>query len=285
MKNIINVDFQNDINNGVYCVACGTNILCLCLTPSLSQKTNYRVEVTDINNSVHTSSTLELNCNNQIEYQVDSSYFNGTGVMKIRLLSDESNSDYINFTCISFNENNDIICKYSNNTYVFFVNKKDNSISATSVIDIFENENRNQHEINSIFKERVDTLNKYKDSPKLTKDYIETNTISSTWASNDYTRIKIIPKVIYDEIDPTGSTSTYCRELLKWICRTYPNHNNYIFMGLSHPNSIGIVFIQIYSTNDVSNGIPRYSTGMNLNLNGLLCTFGTYNYTFNYANK
>lgn len=92
MKNIINVDFQNTINSGLYCVANNTNDLYLILTPALIQKSNYRVEVTDVNKQVHTSNILELNANNQIEYKVDGSYFNGAGVMKIRLLSNESNS-------------------------------------------------------------------------------------------------------------------------------------------------------------------------------------------------
>lgn len=48
MKNIINVDFQNTINSGLYCVANNTNDLYLILTPALIQKSNYRVEVIQI---------------------------------------------------------------------------------------------------------------------------------------------------------------------------------------------------------------------------------------------
>ena len=122
MKNIINVDFQNTINSGMYCVANDTNILYLCLTPSLVQKTNYRVEVTDTNNIVHTSKAIGLNANDQIKYQVSNAYYNGNGVMKIRLLSNESNSDYIIFNCVEFTTE-DLICKYANNQYNFSVKK------------------------------------------------------------------------------------------------------------------------------------------------------------------
>ena len=122
MKNIINVDFQNTINSGMYCVANDTNTLDLCLTPSLVQKTNYRVEVTDTNNIVHTSKVIGLNANDQIKYQVSNAYYNGNGVMKIRLLSNESNSDYIIFNCVEFTTE-DLICKYANNQYNFSVKK------------------------------------------------------------------------------------------------------------------------------------------------------------------
>ena len=119
MKNIINVDFQNTINSGMYCVANKTNDLYLIFTPALIQKSNYRVEVTDVNKQVHTSNILELNANDQIEYQVNSSYFNGAGAMKIRLLSDEANSDYINFICVAFSDSDDVFCKNENDKYTF----------------------------------------------------------------------------------------------------------------------------------------------------------------------
>lgn len=190
MKNIINVDFQNKINSGMYCVANDTNILYLCLTPSLVQKTNYRVEVTDTNNIVHTSKAIELNANNQIEYQVSNDYYNGNGVMKTRLLSDESNSDYIIFNCVEFTTE-DLICKYANDQYNFSVKKVNPlelpiatkeklgavivgdglevdtagkitanggiklPISAKDVVDNFEDENQTQHTINNSLKDRI----------------------------------------------------------------------------------------------------------------------------------
>lgn len=192
MKNIINVDFQNAINSGMYCVANDTNILYLCLTPSLVQKTNYRVEVTDTNNIVHTSKAIGLNANDQIEYQVSNAYYNGNGVMKIRLLSNESNSDYIIFNCVEFTTE-DLICKYANDQYNFSVKKVNplelpiatkeklgavivgdglevdtagkitaNSgvklpISANDVIDNFESVDETQHVINKNLKDRIPT--------------------------------------------------------------------------------------------------------------------------------
>lgn len=190
MKNIINVDFQNTINSGLYCVANNTNDLYLILTPALIQKSNYRVEVTDVNKQVHTSNILELNANNQIEYKVDGSYFNGAGVMKIRLLSNESNSDYIIFNCVEFTTE-DLICKYANDQYNFSVKKVNPlelpiatkeklgavivgdglevdtagkitanggvklPISANDVIDNFEGVDKTQHVINKDLKDRI----------------------------------------------------------------------------------------------------------------------------------
>lgn len=190
MKNIINVDFQNTINSGMYCVANDTNTLDLCLTPSLVQKTNYRVEVTDTNNIVHTSKAIGLNANDQIKYQVSNAYYNGNGVMKIRLLSNESNSDYIIFNCVEFTTE-DLICKYANNQYNFSVKKVNPlelpiatkeklgavivgdglevdiagkitanggvklPISANDVIDNFEGVDETQHVINKDLKDRI----------------------------------------------------------------------------------------------------------------------------------
>lgn len=186
MKNIINVDFQNTINSGMYCVANDTNTLDLCLTPSLVQKTNYRVEVTDTNNIVHTSKAIGLNANDQIKYQVSNAYYNGNGVMKIRLLSNESNSDYIIFNCVEFTTE-DLICKYANNQYNFSVKKVNPlelpiatkeklgavivgdglevdtagkigvklPISANDVIDNFESVDETQHVINKDLKDRI----------------------------------------------------------------------------------------------------------------------------------
>lgn len=192
MKNIINVDFQNTINSGMYCVANDTNILYLCLTPSLVQKTNYRVEVTDTNNIVHTSKAIGLNANDQIKYQVSNAYYNGNGVMKIRLLSNESNSDYIIFNCVEFTTE-DLICKYANDQYNFSVKKVNPlelpiatkeklgavivgdglevdtagkitangsvklPISANDVIDNFESVDETQHVINKYLKDRIPT--------------------------------------------------------------------------------------------------------------------------------
>lgn len=190
MKNIINVDFQNTINSGMYCVANDTNTLDLCLTPSLVQKTNYRVEITDTNNIVHTSKAIGLNANDQIKYQVSNAYYNGNGVMKIRLLSNESNSDYIIFNCVEFTTE-DLICKYANNQYNFSVKKVNPlelpiatkeklgavivgdglevdtagkitvnggvklPISANDVIDNFESVDETQHVINKYLKDRI----------------------------------------------------------------------------------------------------------------------------------
>lgn len=190
MKNIINVDFQNTINSGMYCVANDTNILYLYLTPSLVQKTNYRVEVTDTNNIVHTSKAIGLNANDQIKYQVSNAYYNGNGVMKIRLLSNESNSDYIIFNCVEFTTE-DLICKYANDQYNFSVKKVNPlelpiatkeklgavivgdglevdtagkittnggvklPISANDVIDNFESVDETQHVINKYLKDRI----------------------------------------------------------------------------------------------------------------------------------
>ena len=110
--------------------------------------------------------------------------------MKIRLLSNESNSDYIIFNCVEFTTE-DLICKYANDQYNFSVKKVNPlelpiatkeklgavivgdglevdtagkitanggvklPISANDVIDNFESVDETQHVINKDLKDRI----------------------------------------------------------------------------------------------------------------------------------
>lgn len=67
------------------------------LIPSNTQKTNFRVEVTKSGGGVITSNAMLLNAAGTIHYSIPADSWRAIGTMKVRLLSNEGNSDYINF--------------------------------------------------------------------------------------------------------------------------------------------------------------------------------------------
>lgn len=97
-------------------------------------------------------------------------------------------------------------------------------------------------------------------------------------------QIRILPVVDYEEIDPTHTTEVYLKELLKWICRNYPNSEHNIWIGNARPNSVGCCIIGIYNTSDVNNeGLPRHSNGLFRSINADLWTFYTQDYNYGYS--
>lgn len=116
MRNICNIDFRDLTRNGSYNSACGCNDLLLEINPSKTQLTNYKVEITDTEGMIHTSDVLTAT-NELIRYEVPIEYWNKQGTMKVRLLSDEGNSDYISFNCLEFDSTNNVYFIYSNGIY------------------------------------------------------------------------------------------------------------------------------------------------------------------------
>ena len=82
--------------------------------------------------------------------------------------------------------------------------------------------------------------------------------------------------------DTSYTTSVYFKALLKWICQNYPNKVNYTFIGRVNPNSAANASIYIYNTGEVdaTSGLPKYSSGSYVQLQGNVYTFGTYQYAF-----
>lgn len=82
--------------------------------------------------------------------------------------------------------------------------------------------------------------------------------------------------------DTSYTTSVYFKALLKWICQNYPNKVNYTFIGRVSPNSAANASIYIYNTGkvDATSGLPEYSSGSYVQLQGNVYTFGTYQYAF-----
>lgn len=105
--------------------------------------------------------------------------------------------------------------------------------------------------------------------------------VSKSITGTDKSRLIILPRVPYSLIDSTRETTTYFKELLKWICANYPNKKDYSFIGLANPNAESNVLIHIYDTGAINTeGYPQYSTGLFKYLGGSLCTFGTVNYNY-----
>lgn len=100
-------------------------------------------------------------------------------------------------------------------------------------------------------------------------------------APNGTSPIYMLPKIPYQELDPTHTTEIYFSELLKWICRNYPNVGPAIWIGIVQPNSQGTAIIQIYDTAKVNSaGLPEYSSGLWININRSIYYFGTMSYNF-----
>lgn len=127
MRNICNIDFRDLNKNGSYNSACGCNDLTLEVNPANNQLTNYKVEITDTSGKVHTSEVL-TKTNDLIRYDVPIAYWNKQGTMKARLLSSEANSSYISFSCLEFDESNNVYFIYSNGIYTLRRKTEDGSI-------------------------------------------------------------------------------------------------------------------------------------------------------------
>lgn len=96
-------------------------------------------------------------------------------------------------------------------------------------------------------------------------------------------------RVHYNTLSGSTINSTYFSDLLKYLCTTYPNKTNTLFIGIAHPNSQGICMINIYDTSAVTDGLPQYSSGFYIGLTsssdaGWTDQFGTNNYTYYYKN-
>lgn len=77
-------------------------------------------------------------------------------------------------------------------------------------------------------------------------------------------------------------TEVYLQNALKWCCKwaTDNSHNGMItFTGQAIPSSQGWYVLNIYNVNDLTDGLPRYSSGI-LNRLNVVYEFGTYVFGF-----
>ena len=123
MRSICNIDFKVGTAWGSSAIAYSQNEILLSIYPAASMKTNFRIEMTDITGKV-TTNPVTPEINGLIEQVMYSSYYMKAGSFKVRLLSDEGNSPYINFkTLEDLTDGDDIICKYRFATQTFEVYK------------------------------------------------------------------------------------------------------------------------------------------------------------------
>ncbi len=121
MKSVCTIDLKNTDCWGYANSANDKNSLHLHIYPLASQFSNYRLEITDIKGSISIIN-VEI-ANDLIEFDVPESYFNGNGLMKMRLLSNEANSDYVLFNTVEFGNNENIRCVINEETRVFTIKK------------------------------------------------------------------------------------------------------------------------------------------------------------------
>lgn len=97
MRNICSINLMNISNSGSLNSAAGTDELILQIIPLLSQKTNFKVEITKSGGGVVTSGIIAEK-DGWITYIVPSAYYAKAGTMKVRLIADEETSDYVLFS-------------------------------------------------------------------------------------------------------------------------------------------------------------------------------------------
>lgn len=92
-----------------------------------------------------------------------------------------------------------------------------------------------------------------------------------------------------NSLNNPGNIITALSETLKWICTTYPDVTGGMFVGTTTYTSSadGISYtnpftVYIRATNNSSNNIPFYSSGICEDVDGLIINFGSQNYTFRY---
>lgn len=107
--------------------------------------------------------------------------------------------------------------------------------------------------------------------------------ISEPMADGDAREIIHVSYLHYSDFGSSTETANYFKEWLKWICKNYPGKTGATFIGAVCPNSQGTAICYIYNTSAVSNGLPQYSGGFYIKLNGGGFYFGTSSYNYNYS--
>lgn len=100
MRSIATIDFANRNNFSVLNAASQSNQLIVYMLPLSDQKSNLKIEIIGSNGEIFTSEILRIENGESLiflDYEIPIQYWTLSGTMKIRLLSDESNSEYINF--------------------------------------------------------------------------------------------------------------------------------------------------------------------------------------------
>lgn len=103
MRSIATIDFTNRNNFSVLNAASQTNQLIVYMLPLSDQKSNLKIEITGSNGEIFTSEILIIeNGESQtfLDYEIPVQYWTLSGTMKIRLLSDEGNSEYVTFNIL-----------------------------------------------------------------------------------------------------------------------------------------------------------------------------------------
>lgn len=100
MRMITTIDFININNFSVLNSANASDQLMIYILPAENQKTNLKVEITGSNGQIFTSDVLIIEQGESatfVDYDIPKTYWTDVGTMKVRLLSDEGNSEYVNF--------------------------------------------------------------------------------------------------------------------------------------------------------------------------------------------
>lgn len=113
MRNIVHINCSDTACNGVSSFSTDTNELILSILPLPSQKTNIRLNVVASDNNSYTLTIDNLN-----QVMIPTEYWNATGTMIVKVISDEDESDDITFTTTLFTSNNDVYITSKDDVFI-----------------------------------------------------------------------------------------------------------------------------------------------------------------------
>lgn len=120
MKNIINIDCNNSTYNSTFNSADNINELHLAIKPLDTCISNLKIEITAVNSDIFTYAVVLQE--KVVSYLIPYEFYSKKGIMKIRLLSDEGNSEYYNFLNVNdLNGNENIFCKKIDNDFKILI--------------------------------------------------------------------------------------------------------------------------------------------------------------------
>ena len=116
IRNILNINTKIEPYSLEYTnVACETNTIELCL--NVSNITNPYLEITKVDGGIVNTDILTIE-DSFINYAIPFNYFSIEGTMSVRLRSDESDGQYINFQIVdNFTSKDNLIVKTENGIY------------------------------------------------------------------------------------------------------------------------------------------------------------------------
>ena len=213
MKNIATIDLKNPVNSGHIQCNSEDNLFQVRFVTLDSMVNNLRVEVLGSNEERLISEPLQKDCG-AVTFTIPMEYFINQGTMKVRLLSAEGNSGYVNFvTTENLDNANNIVCKYDSGAFSIC------KYARNQDLDDAISKHNTSTTAHSDIREAIPTkLSQLEDDMNFGDDYEETDPTVPEWAKQPTK-----PSYTADEVgaDPKGSAKAVETELTAYVQRTF----------------------------------------------------------------